>query len=398
MTDDYWERYTPSKNAPWNRQRVEHLHRRLGFGATPQQRSRDLEDGFDRSIERFLSPDATVLDSRTEALARQAIDGNQIQLLKAAWVSQMWHGGDPLTEQLCLMWHNHFATSFLKVSDCDAMWQQNQMFRKLGRGKFGELITAILRDRAMLVWLDANTNRAGQPNENLARELLELFTLGVGNYSESDVKEVARVLTGWRVEDSGTNFDASIHDSGTTNILGSSDVHDVNSLADHLTNQTATSRRLAWRLCNHFLGANVPQDAIGQLAAGLRESQLDIQAAVARIVRSNLFFSDAELLGRIRPPVSFVVGGIRGLNLHQPSSDQPAVSPQVAAGWMAAMGQDLFQPPGVAGWQGGSVWLGTSAMVHRAAFALALSNGKLVGDAKPRPAARQLAHADSQRD
>ncbi|MCG8648905.1 MAG: DUF1800 domain-containing protein [Pirellulales bacterium] len=375
---DHWKPYTPSSDQPWNRKRVEHLHQRLGFAATPAEIDRDLRAGFANSVDRMLSLPHPSLDKdpplvpEAAKLARRAIDGNHIGWLKAAWVMQMWHSPTPLTEQLCLMWHNHFATSFLKVRDCHAMWQQNQRFRKYGRGRYADLLAAMLTDRAMLLWLDGHTNRIGHPNENLARELLELFTLGVGNYGEHDVQQVARALTGWRIDNLGVRFEKQQHDGDVKTILGSTAHHNVQSLVELLVQHPATADRLAWRLCDHFLGSGVPTQAIEQLADHLRANDLTIQSAVETLVRSARFFADHELLHRVRSPVSFVVGGVRSLELHQPAADTVAVSPEWAASWMASMGQDLFQPPGVAGWQGGTVWLGTAAMIQRIAFAKAL--------------------------
>src|SRR4051812_14164659 len=136
-----------------------------------------------------------------DRLADRALAAPDSSRLKAWWVYRMLFGPDPLTERLTLMWHNHFATSNLKVENLAFMWRQNELFRKCGRGPFGELLRAVVRDPALLVWLDAPSNRKGHPNENLARELLELFTLGIGHFTESDVKEAARALTGWGIQD-----------------------------------------------------------------------------------------------------------------------------------------------------------------------------------------------------
>ncbi|GAA4453156.1 hypothetical protein GCM10023156_23670 [Novipirellula rosea] len=278
------------------------------------------------------------------------------------------------------------------------MWNQNQLFRSLGCGRFADLLKAVLLDRAMLVWLDADSNRASHPNENLARELMELFTLGEGNYTEKDVQEAARALTGWRVGDSGVTFNRFEHDGGLKTILGVTAAHDLASLADLLIAQRATAERLAWRICDHFLGTPVPQVAIDQLAKILRELDLHIGKAVAQVVRSERFFSNDVVGQRFRSPVSLVVGGIRELGLHEDTSGKAAVSPQLAASWMEAMGQHLFHPPGVAGWQGGKSWLGSQSMIQRAAFAKSLSEGELTGGNEEHPTAIQLASGQSQLD
>jgi uncharacterized protein (DUF1800 family) len=311
---------------------------------------------------------------------------------------EMWHGQFPLREQLTLMWHNHFATSYLKVRDGDAMWAQFQLFRRDAQGHFGKLLQSLVTDRAMVVWLDGQVNRKEHPNENLARELMELFSLGVGNYTEHDVREAARALTGWNVDDTGLHLDSNRHDSGMKTILGATARHDATSLTNLLLQQEATARRLAWRMCDHFLGQAAEQAALEQLAECLRDNELRIAPALELLVKSERFFSANELNSRIRSPISFVVGGIRSLGLHKEENGRSPVSPELAASWTASMGQDLFHPPGVAGWRGHKAWLGTAAMIQRAAFAKALADGTLNRDHRHLDAALSLATPAAQLD
>src|SRR6516165_12348775 len=202
-----WAPYKPDDGAPWGLRRVVHLHRRAGFAATWGEIQRDLKDGPGATIDRVLAgksategvPEQFV--KTADLLGESAGPSGDPARLKAWWVYRMLFSPDPLAERLTLMWHNHFATSNLKVENLTAMRRQNEIFRKLGRGPFGELLKAVVHDPAMLVWLDAPSNRKGHPNENLARELMELFTLGVGHYTERDVQDAARALTGWSVEE-----------------------------------------------------------------------------------------------------------------------------------------------------------------------------------------------------
>ena len=201
---DPWAPYVPDDNAPWDLRRVVHLHRRAGFAATWDEIERDLKDGPEASINRLLegkSRSRGVPDNFAafaDRLADRALAAPASNRLKGWWVYRMLFGPDPLTERLTLMWHNHFATSNLKVNDLALMRRQNETLRSLCRAPFGRLLHAMLRDPALLIWLDAPDNTKGHPNENLARELMELFTLGIGPYSENDVKQAARALTGWR--------------------------------------------------------------------------------------------------------------------------------------------------------------------------------------------------------
>ena len=198
-----WDRYIPGPDAPWNLARVVHLHRRAGFAATWGELQRDLRDGPDRCIDRLLSGTARAegVPADFAAVADKLVErgAKDIGRLKAWWVYRMVAGPDPLGERLALFWHDHFATSAAKVGPM--VGRQNEIFRELGRAPYGELLTRVVHDPALLLWLDAPENTRGRPNENLARELMELFTLGVGNYTETDVKAAARALTGWTVED-----------------------------------------------------------------------------------------------------------------------------------------------------------------------------------------------------
>src|SRR6185437_5751516 len=260
---DPWAPYVPDEKAPWDLRRVVHLHRRAGFAATWSEIQRDLKDGPKASIDRLLtgkarSPSVPPDFERVSALlADAAVSAGDPARLKAWWVYRMLFGPDPLGERLTLMWHNHFATSNAKVDDLAAMRRQNELFRKLGRRSFGELLTAVVRDPAVLLWLDAPANRKEHPNENLGRELMELFTVGVGNYSEDDVKDAARALTGWTVEDGEFREIAARHDGGDKTILGKKGAWKGEDLLRILLECPATVRRLALRLSEQFFGEGV---------------------------------------------------------------------------------------------------------------------------------------------
>jgi uncharacterized protein (DUF1800 family) len=288
-------------------------------------------------------------------------------------------GHDPLTERLALMWHNHFATSNLKVENLAAMRTQNELFRALGRKPFGELLNAVVRDPATLIWLDAPANRKGKPNENLARELMELFSMGIGNYTEADVKEAAHALTGWTVTDDAFAENDKGHDDSDKTILGKKGKWKGGDLVKMVLEHPATAKRVAWRICELFLGEKALKNAnIAKLAEGLRERQLDVGWAVETVLRSQLFFADENLGNRVLSPVEYVVGAARALELFDPPS-----STLVLAEWCGRLGQDLFYPPNVGGWPGGRSWLTTRALVGRANYAAALIEGILVGRPGP---------------
>ncbi|MHB1558388.1 MAG: DUF1800 domain-containing protein [Isosphaeraceae bacterium] len=380
MTSSPWSPYRPSPSMPWNLARAWTLRRRAGFAATWSELERDMKDGPDAAISRVLTglcrtaglpPDFAATADLLGGAAAATSDADRLQ---AWWLYRMLFTPDPLTERLTLMWHDHFATSQLKVEDVESMHDQNETIRRHARGPFGELLRAMLSDPALLVWLDAPSNRNGKANENLARELMELFTLGVGNYSERDVKEAARALTGRTVLQGRYAFRAEHHDEGEKSVLGKTARLDGDRLADVLLDQPATSRRLAWRLCREFLGEGVADDrAIAALAENLRADGLHIGRAVETILRSERFFSSKNLHARVSSPVDFVIGSVRALERLAPPP-----STLLLAEWTGKIGQTLFYPPNVGGWPGGRNWLSGRTVIARANFAAALVEGRLV--------------------
>ncbi len=380
-----WEPYVPGDGAPWNLRRVVHLHRRAGFAATWDELGRDLNDGPEASIGRLLEGRARAYGVPADfadvagRLADLALAAPEPNRLKGWWVYRMLCGPDPLTERLTLMWHNHFATSNLKVNDLSLMRRQNETLRSLCRAPFGRLLKAMLRDPALLVWLDALDNTKVRPNENLSRELMELFTIGVGSYTEEDVKGAARALTGWRMAGDEVRFVPSRHDAATQTILGRTAAFDADSLARLLLEQPATSRRLAWRLCDEFLGEGTADPpAILALAEGLRAHELDIGWGVETVLRSRLFFDSTNLGNRVMSPIELVVGSVRALGVLDPPPSTP-----VLADWCGHLGQDLFYPPNVSGWKGGRAWISARSAIGRANFASALVEGESVGLSHP---------------
>jgi hypothetical protein len=384
---DPWSVYRPCREAPWDLRRVVHLHRRAGFAASWGELRRDLTEGPEASIARLLdgrarppgAPEAAEFERISSVLGDAAIASSDAGRLKAWWLYRLIFSPDPLGERLTLMWHNHFATSIQKVGDPAAMRRQNEAMRRLTRRPFGELLEAMVHDPALLIWLDAPANRKGHPNENLARELLELFTLGVGHYAESDVRETARALTGWTVGDGEFREAPPRHDDGAKTILGRPGRWGGGDVVAMLREHPATARRLAWRLCDLFMGEGVVgRPELAALADGLRAHQLDVDWAVATVLRSRAFFAESNLRTRIQGPAEFVVGAVRSLELLDPPP-----STLVLADWVGRLGQDLFNPPNVGGWPGGRTWLSARSLIGRANFAGALVDGRGVGRDEP---------------
>lgn len=380
MSSRYWDAYTPDAKNPWDLRRVVHLHRRAAFAASWGELQRDLKNGPEASVNRLLHGDEKAhtpaeFASTAAVLAETATAAGDIARLKAAWLYRMLFGPDPLRERLVLMWHDHFATGYAKVQSVPAMQRQNDLFRKHARAKFAPLLNSVVRDPALLEYLDAPVNRKGHPNENLARELMELFTLGVGHYTEADVKEAARCLTGWGVEEDVFQENPSRHDDSEKTVLGKTGKWTGTDLVNQLLKQAPTATRLASKLVKTFFGENAcPPDAVKELADGLRERELDINWAVEVILRSRVFFAEANIRSRVVAPPEFVVGAARALGLFD-----PAPSTLALADWSARMGQDLFDPPNVGGWPGGRAWVSSRSLIARANYVSALIEGPNAG-------------------
>lgn len=372
-----WIRYRPSSQRPWNVQRVVHLHRRVIFGATWGEVEHDLAGTPEDAVNRVLNGDARRhgvpddFEELSRLIGDAAVQQTNPERLQAAWIYRLLFSPDPLAERLTFMWHNHFATSNQKVTNLLQMKQQNDLLRRHARGSFCDLLTAILRDPAMLLWLDAPTNRRSHPNENLGRELLELFTLGIGHYSEPDVKDAARALTGLTVKQGKFAFDEARHDADPKSILGETRSFDADSLANLLLAHPATSRRLARRLVSEFFGEDVvSKDAEEELAELLRSSDLSISQVVETILHSELFFSAANIGSRVSDPLTHLIAPLRALEqLESPPSTLALAS------WLKRMGLGLFYPPNVAGWPGGRQWLSTQTVVARTNYAVAVAEG-----------------------
>ena len=374
-----WSTYQPTAEAPWNLQRVVHLHQRAGFSAPWSVIQRDLKAGPQAAIDRLLhgNRDDTSKgkDQITLAIRDAAIESSNPLRLKAWWAYRMVTTTDPLGERLALMWHNHFATSNRKVKNLNLMLQQNELFRTHGRGRFEDLLSSVIKHPAMMLWLDADSNRKGRANENLARELLELFTLGVGNYSEPDVKNSARALTGWTVVENQFEYREARHDSDVLEILGHAKPFTGDQLVEILMAHPATAKRIAWRLCKTFMSESFVQKekaAVEELAKGLIANDLNIEWAVTTILNSELFFHESNIRSKVLGPAEYVIGLVRALEI----SDPPPRT-ILLADWLSRMGLDLFYPPNVGGWSEGRSWLSSRTIVARANFANAIASGEL---------------------
>ncbi len=387
-----WSRFVPGAKTPWTLAAVAHLHRRAGFAAPWNVLQRDLKDGPEKSIERLLNGEENcgdgqtadefdaLLDSMTAAVGTDATP----QRLQGLWLYRMTLTARPLRERMTLFWHNHFATSLTKVENPVLMQRQNDLLREHALGDFRAMLAGVGKDPAMLVWLDSTANRKAKPNENYAREVMELFTLGRGKYTEKDIQEAARAFTGAFVVRDQYNILPAQHDDGVKTILGKTGRFKGEDIPALLTSQPACAEFLCGKLFRHFVSdVDTPgASLIAPLAKAFRESGYDIKTPLKMILSSNLFYSDSVRRRRVKSPIELTVGSIRALEIVRPT-----VAPETLAEMCGRMGQTLYAPPSVAGWDGGSMWINTTNMLHRTNFALAImgkENGQLGGrcDAK----------------
>jgi hypothetical protein len=390
-----WRPWQPSPADPWSHKWAAHLYRRAAFGPGREDLIEAVRQGPQGTLDLLLHgmPQAeemleTLVDIGRVAAARDDGGGQ----LAGWWLYCMLYGGHPLREKLTLFWHNHFATSIVKVQDPIQMWRQNCLLRAHALGKFRPFLQAMSKDPAMLVWLDSNSNVKGRPNENYARELMELFSLGVGNYSEKDIREAARAFTGWHTDGKRFTFDARSHDGGPKTVLGQTGAWDGGDVVRIVLEQPAVARFLVRKLYYFLISENaVPPDALLEpLCESFRKSDYDIAGLVKTMLASRHFYSEHAFRQRIKGPVEYVLGALQAVCRPYSESDreyQQPWQPQVLVGWLGAMGQKLYAPPNVKGWPGGPAWLNTSTVLERANFAGALAMGSLWTNQLPRPAA-----------
>lgn len=357
---------------------VRRLHDRLGFGP----RAGDLDRGFAETRDRLLGggPDAGAAatpmpdpgpppdkpgKSADQAAKQQARKAVQAQATQAVgwWLDRMVAADLASVERLTWFWHGHFATGEQKVRSPRLMLAQNQTQREHALGSFTDLARAMVVDPAMLLWLDGNSNKAGKPNENLSREFMELFTLGIGHYTEDDVREAARALTGWTAkrDATGAQLVAKRHDDGVKRILGTSADFDAESFVDLVLGRPESAPFVVGRLWSRLVSTTPPQpDTLSRLVAAYG-SRRDIGALLRAITGEAAFHDSGTSL--VKQPVEWLAGLLRALGVRPGKLDEKTRDQLLAA--LRGMGQVPFQPPSVGGWAAGGAWLTTSAGVAR---------------------------------
>ena len=357
----------------WTRREALHLLWRTQSGATAEQVDRATAEGPGATVRRLIEPqpETSNFTSTESVLLQSAMASGKIGALKNWWLYRMVYTANPLAEKMALFWHNHFATSNQKVRSTAHMAAQNQLIRRHALGSFRELLSGMARDVAMLKWLDSNANRKRHPNENFAREVMELFTLGVGNYSERDIKEAARAFSGWHLRNDEFWFNRTQHDDGSKTVLGKTGALGGEDVLDLCLAHEACPVFLAKKLLAAFVRPDPDKAAVGALAASIRRHDFDMGKVVPELLCSRIFYAQSARRAIIKSPVDLVVGAYRALG------NRAKLPPSVQL--MADLGQNLFEPPTVKGWEGGRLWINATSMLQRSNFAADLVSGDRYG-------------------
>jgi uncharacterized protein (DUF1800 family) len=369
--------------ASWELAHAAHLLNRAGFGGTPETirelHAKGLAPAVDALIAGFgpqMPPPDWTREPLSESAAgagkmsRQELareDRRRILELRSWWLERMRQGRRPLLEKMTLFWHGHFATSYAKVRSASLMWRQNETFRRLALGHFDELLRAMTRDPAMIRWLDLGRSRKGEPNENFAREVMELFTLGQGHYSEQDIKEAARAFTGHRILPATQEFFFArrAHDYGVKTVLGQTGRFDADAVVAILVAQEQCSRFLAQRLAEYFVADEPAPAFVDSLAQVLRTTRYDLTATLRTLFTAREFYAPQVMRSQIKAPIDWLVNAC--VIFHAPLPRQPVLD-QI----LSRLGQVPFAPPNVRGWEGGKSWISSSTLILRYNLAAAL--------------------------
>jgi uncharacterized protein (DUF1800 family) len=386
-----WQPWEPGRGERFNLKWAGHLFRRAGFGASLPELRAAVEQGLDATLARLVDRDesAAARLRLLESVGDRMISDDRPDELRAWWCYSMLHTAQPLREKMTLFWHNHFATSITKVGRPTLMYAQNKLLRRHALGKFRAFLLDISRDPAMIVWLDNNSNVKGKPNENYAREVMELFSLGVGNYAERDVKEAARAFTGWHTSASGSEyeFNPNLHDGDAKTLLGRTGNWNGDDVVRILLDHPQAAVFLVRKLYRYFISEthDPPPALLQPLAEAFRKGDYDIAALLKTILRSRHFFSEYAYRQRVKSPAEFVLGAARGVVHATEDEKSVKLPPAPLANRMAAMGEDLFAPPNVKGWPHGKAWLNTATLLERNNFARQVAFGRVADDVEEPP-------------
>ena len=362
---------TFDKISVWDEPAARHILSRTIFGYSKQ----DIDFALSITLDDFV--DNHLLGYKPEPpqpglWVNDPDSGNNTEHLRELiqwWYNLMVTQGYSIRERMVLFWHNHFVSEVAKVSLPHRMYWQNKLFRDYAMGNVIDLTKAVTIDPAMLIYLDGTRNRKGAPNENYARELMELFTLGIGNYTQQDIMEAARALTGWRVDGLTSYFTQERFDEGTKTIFGQTGNFNHNDVVDIIFTQPAAAIYFCRELYNEFMHVAHDEPSIEAMAQILRDNNFELKPVLSALFKSVLFHTDEVRGAKIKSPVDLLVGVMRQFNVSTPDLDYMR---DVA--WQ--LKQELFSPPNVSGWDGDKVWINTTSLPARHIFTDSIINGR----------------------
>ena len=377
------ERYVPTDEHPWDDRRASHLLRRTIFGPTPAEIDSAVRSSPDAIVEQLLTeqqlpdpPDSWVNQdpfTRPDSAERR-IERERVNQTRTWWMELIANQGMSLTEKMTLFWHHHFATQAIDVRKPQLMFKQNTTFRQSAFKNFKTLVLSMNTDPAILYYLDGRLNRVGRPNENYARELMELFTMGVGNYTEADVGEAARAFTGWVVEGRRSRLDIGRHDQAEKTFLGRTGNWNDLSATNIIFDQPVTAKFICRKLYQEFV-YDIPDEAIvDQLAQILRDNDYSLKPVLETLLLSAHFFDETTIGSRIKSPIELTAGTARTLGLEVGANGN--LTAEFLVDQATDLGQKLLDPPNVAGWQGYRSWISTNTLPKRHLHTDKLVDGK----------------------
>jgi uncharacterized protein (DUF1800 family) len=389
----------PLSSERWNFTTAAHVLNRAGFSGPPAEIEKIAALGLEKAVAYFVDyetiPDETkdpswakpdperakmflaARDMNEEERRKKLREAQQSQRqhlleLKGWWLDRMAKGPRPLQEKLVLFWHGHFATSSDKVKEGYLMWRQNELFRRLANGNWLEMLVEVAQDPAMLLWLDQAQSRKEHPNENFAREVMELFALGEGHYTEKDISEAARALTGWSYDRPSQKFVERpfTHDRGEKTIFGKTGNFDGQDFLEMVVAQPQAARFITAKLWKFFAGDDPSDELVTALASTFRSAGNNFKPVLRAMFLSEEFYSPSIIRNQVKSPVQWLVGSVRALERELP----PAI---VCFNLTRNLGQDLFAPPNVKGWDGGLSWITTNNLLARYNQAATLVQGDM---------------------
>ncbi len=372
----------PTTCGEWTARDARALMSRAGFAPTADEVRRAAADGREKTVERLFEEhaqrasadafdrpalhgdltDPSVLHTRLDArrdgyLQLQSDYIAPLSRYGVRWVERMLEADSPVRDRMAIFWHGHLVSSFKEVGSAREMVAQIQLLRDGALGRFDDLVRAIARDPAMLQYLSNAKNVKAHPNENWARELMELFTLGDGNYTETDIKQAARAFTGWSKDPTGFVYHRLDHDFGQKTVLGVTGNLDGDHVIDIVFAQPVCARFLAGKIIAHFEGEQPDDARLAEYADFFRTNHYDVEKLLRRLFVDPRFYREEIAGTRVESPTEYLIGVARGLELRPPGELI------LAAG--GVLGQRIFFPPSVKGWEGGIAWITTDSIMQR---------------------------------